>query len=160
MTGAVALAIVLVIAVVGLSLAMQSQRTAQTPNAPRPPRVPRPPTPPRRTRDRRTPPPPPAETQPAPDVPEPETRGPELLRSGEPAEAKVISVVDERTIGPVTRSRLTLEIPRSDGPPVEVTTRVAFPTPAARSRVKVGGTIPVRYDRDDPSRLVVDLPPD
>ena len=40
-TGAVALAIVLVIAVAGLSLAMQSQRTAQSPQhapaAPRPP---------------------------------------------------------------------------------------------------------------------------
>ncbi len=71
----------------------------------------------------------------------------------------MISVVDERTIGPVTRSRLTLEITRDDGPPVEVTTRVAFPTPAARARVKVGGTIPVRYDRDDPTRIVVDLPP-
>ena len=110
--------------------------------------------------DRRAPPPPPAETPPPADVPEPETRGPEFLRSGEPAEAKVISVVDERTIGPVTRSRLTLEVPRNDGSSVEVTTRVAFPTPAARARVKVGGTIPVRYDRDDPTRLVVDLPAD
>jgi hypothetical protein len=72
----------------------------------------------------------------------------------------VISVVDERTIGPVTRSRLTLEITRTDGSPVEVTTRVAFPTPAARARVRVGGTVPVRYDRDDPTRIVVDLPPD
>ena len=63
----------------------------------------------------------------------------------------MISVVDERTIGPVTRSRLTLEITRERGAPVEVTTRVAFPTPAARGRVKVGGTDPVRYDRDDPT---------
>jgi hypothetical protein len=160
MTGAVALAIVLVIAVAGLSLAMQSQRTAQSPQAPRPPRVPRPPTPPRRTRDRKATPPTLAETPLPPEPPEPEVRGPELLRSGEPAEAKVISVVDERTIGPVTRSRLTLEITRDEGAPVEVTTRVAFPTPAARARVKVGGTVPVRYDRDDPTRIVVDLPTD
>jgi hypothetical protein len=41
-----------------------------------------------------------------------------------------------------------------------VTTRVAFPTPAARSRVKVGGTIPVRYDKEDRTRIVVDLPSD
>jgi hypothetical protein len=160
MTGAVALAIVLVIAVAGLSLAMQSQRTAQSPQTPRAPRVPRPPTPPRRTRDRKATPPAPAETPLPPEPPEPEVRGPELLRSGEPAEAKVISVVDERTIGPVTRSRLTLEITRDEGAPVEVTTRVAFPTPAARARVKVGGTVPVRYDRDDPTRIVVDLPTD
>jgi hypothetical protein len=160
MTGAVALAIVLVIAVAGLSLAMQSQRSAQSPPAPRPPRPPRPPSPPRRNRERRPPTPPPAETAPPPEPAEPEPRGPDLLRSGEPAEAKVISVVDERTIGPVTRSRLTLEISREGGAPIEVTTRVAFPTPAARERVKVGGTVPVRYDRDDPTRLVVDLPPD
>lgn len=95
-----------------------------------------------------------------PDPTEPELRGPELLRSGEPTEAKVISVVDERTIGPVTRSRLTVLIEPGDRPAVEVTTRVAFPTPAARSRVRVGGTIPVRYDKDDPTRVVVDLPAD
>jgi hypothetical protein len=80
------------------------------------------------------------------------------MRSGIPAEAKVISVVDERTIGPVTRSRLTLQIQPEEGPPFEVTTRVAFPTPAARARVKVGGTVPVRYDKDDRTRIVVDLP--
>jgi len=91
---------------------------------------------------------------------EPELRGPELLRSGVPAQAKVISVVDERTIGPVTRSRLTLEIAAGDGSTFEVTTRVAFPTAAARSSVKVGGSIPVRYDKDDRTRIVVDLPPD
>ncbi len=72
----------------------------------------------------------------------------------------MVSVVDERTIGPVTRSRLTLEIDPGDGSPFEVTTRVAFPTAAARSRVKVGGTIPVRFDKDDRTRIVVDLPPD
>jgi hypothetical protein len=82
------------------------------------------------------------------------------LRSGVPAEAKVISVVDERTIGPVTRSRLSLEIDPGDGPPFEVTVRWAFQTPAARSRVKVGGTLPVRFDKDDHTRVVVDLPPE
>jgi hypothetical protein len=30
----------------------------------------------------------------------------------------------------------------------------------ARSRVKVGGTIPVRYDKDERTRIVVDLPAD
>jgi hypothetical protein len=160
MTGAVALAVVLVIAVGGLSLAMQSQRTGQSPQGARPPRPPRAPSPPRRSRDRRSTPPPPPEVALPPDPTEPELRGPELLRSGEPAAAKVISVVDERTIGPVTRSRLTLQIEPGDAPAFEVTTRVAFPTPAARARVKVGGTIPVRYDRDEPTRIVVDLPPE
>jgi hypothetical protein len=80
------------------------------------------------------------------------------LRSGVPAEAKVVSVVDERTIGPVTRSRLTLQIQPEEGPAFEVTTRVAFPTPAARARLKVGGAVPVRYDKDDRTRIVVDLP--
>jgi hypothetical protein len=160
MTGAVALAVVLVIAVAGLSLAMQSQRAAQSSQSPRPPRPARPPVPPRRARDRRTPPPAPAASV-VPDPVEAESqRGPDLLRSGEPAEAKVISVVDERTIGPVTRSRLTLQIDPGDGPAFEVTTRVAFATPAARARIKVGGTVPVRYDKDDRTRIVVDLPAD
>jgi hypothetical protein len=75
-----------------------------------------------------------------------------------PADATVISVVDERTIGPVTRSRLTLKVEPGEGNPFEVTTRFAFPTPAARAKVKVGGTIPVRFDKDDRTRIVVDLP--
>jgi hypothetical protein len=158
LTGAIALAVVLVIAVAGLSLAMQSQRNAQTSGGPRPPRPPRPPTP-RRPRDRRSSAAPP-ETPLPPDPTETEPKGPELLRSGVPAEAKVLSVVDERTIGPVTRSRLSLQIQPEEGPPFEVTTRVAFPTPAARASVKVGGTIPVRYDKDDRNRIVVDLPAD
>jgi hypothetical protein len=83
-----------------------------------------------------------------------------LLRSGVPAQAKVVSVVDERTIGPVTRSRLTLQVEPGDGPSFEVTTRVAFPTPEARARVKVGGTVAVRYDKDDPMRIVLDVPAD
>ena len=126
---------------------------------PRPPRAPRPPRPPRRPRERRRRSAARPETPSAARPADPETAGPELLRSGVPAEAKVMSVVDERTIGPVTRSRLTLQISPRTGPPFEVTTRVAFPTPAARARVKVGGTVPVRYDRDDRTRIVVDLPP-
>jgi hypothetical protein len=72
------------------------------------------------------------------------------------AHALVMSVVDERTLGPVTRSRLTLRVQPPEGEPFEVTTRVAFPTPEERARVKVGGTIPVRYDSYDHRRVVVD----
>ena len=85
-------------------------------------------------------------------------RGPELLRSGVSAEAKILSVVDERTTGPVTRSRLTLEIKPEEGSTFEVAVRVTFSTPESRSRVRVGGTVPVRYDRDDHSKVVVDVP--
>lgn len=162
MTGAVALTVVLVIVVIGLSLAMQSQQTmqgARTARPVRPPRPPKAPTPPRRSRERKAQPPasdlPPPTSAPASgdaDLP-----APELLRTGEQAEAKVISVVDERTIGPVTRSRLTVAIDPGDGPAFEVTTRVAFPTPEARARVRVGGTVSVRYDKDDRSRVVVDV---
>jgi hypothetical protein len=95
-----------------------------------------------------------------PDLPEPELKGPDLLRTGDSADAKVISVVDERTIGPVTRSRLTLRIEPAGVAPFEVTVRVAFQTPASRSQVKVGGTVPVRYDRDDHTRVVIELPQD
>ena len=73
------------------------------------------------------------------------------------AQALVISVVDERTLGPVTRSRLTLRVEPAEGDAFEVTTRVAFPTPEHRARVKVGATIPVRYDPDDHRRVVVDM---
>jgi hypothetical protein len=72
------------------------------------------------------------------------------------AQAVVMSVVDERTLGPVTRSRLTLRVQPAEGEAFEVTTRVAFPTPEERARVKVGGTIPVRYDSYDHRRVVVD----
>lgn len=72
------------------------------------------------------------------------------------AQALVISVVDERTLGPVTRSRLTLRVEPVHGEAFEVTTRVAFPTPEHRAKVKVGATIPVRYDSDDHRRVVVD----
>jgi hypothetical protein len=91
-----------------------------------------------------------------PDLPE--SKGPELLRTGHAAEAKVISVVDERTIGPVTRSRLVLRIEPEEGSAVEVTVRHAFPTPDARAQVKVGAGVPVRYDPADPHRVVIDLP--
>ena len=86
--------------------------------------------------------------------------GPEILRSGEEAQAKVVSVVDERTIGPVTRSRITVQVEPGKGEPFEVTTRVAFPTPESRAKVKVGGTVTVHYDKDDRTRVVVDLPAD
>ena len=32
---------------------------------------------------------------------------------------------------------------------------MAFPTPEERARIKVGGTIPVRYDSNDHRRVVV-----
>lgn len=73
------------------------------------------------------------------------------------AQAFVVSVVDERTLGPVTRSRLTLRVEPPEADSFEVTTRVAFPTPAHRARIKVGATIPVRYDANDHRRVVVDM---
>jgi hypothetical protein len=159
LTGAIALAVVLVIAVAGISMAMQGQRTGPgATTRPRPVQPNRPTINPRRSREKRSTPPPPPPADMPPPVPEPELRGPELLRTGVPAEAKVISVVDERTIGPVTRSRLTLRVEPQEGDPFEVTTRFAFPTPAARAQVKVGGTVPVKYDKDDHTRIVVDLP--
>ncbi len=110
----------------------------------------------------RGPEPSPAQTpsEPSPEPTEQESRGPELLRTGVPAQARVISVVDERTIGPVTRSRLSLQVEPAEGSAFEVTLRVAFQTPDARARVKVGGTVPVRYDSDDRTRVVIDLPQD
>lgn len=148
MTGAVALAIVLVIAVAGLSLAMQTQRPVQPPA--------RPTAGPRRQRERRPATPPAPPPPPPPADPEPEWKGPELLRSGTLAEAKVVSVVDERTLGPVTRSRLVLGL-AADGEEWEVTVRHAFQTPGARARVRVGGTVPVRYNPDERTKVVLDL---
>jgi hypothetical protein len=72
------------------------------------------------------------------------------------AQALVMSVIDERTLGPVTRSRLTLRVEPKGAAAFEVTTRVAFPTLEDRARVKVGETIPVRYDPEDHRRVVVD----
>ena len=157
MTAAVALAVVLVIAVAGLSLAMQTQRPAGPQQAPR--QRPTPPTV-RRSRERKAQPsaaPPPMPVDP---TPMPEPRGPELLRTGAKAQARVVSVVDERTVGPVTRSRLTLEISPDKGDKFQATLRTAFPSPAARASVKVGGTVPVRYDAKDHARVVLDLPKD
>jgi hypothetical protein len=156
MAAAIALAVVLVIAVAGMSLAMQAQRPLQ-PNRPRPTRVGRPPVTGRvrRVRDRPAPPPPPPTRLPDP-LPTIEARGPELLRSGIPARAKVVNVVDERVVGPVTRSRLTLEIRPEDGEAFEVTIRHAFPTTEVRARVRVGGTIAVRYDKDEHRKVVID----
>ncbi len=169
MTAAIALAVVLVIAVAGASMAMESQRTGQ-PAVRRPPRPVRPnrggegdrPRRPSRTKDRNRPvDPTAADGPPAPAAeppPEPEFKGPDLPRTGASTEAKVISVVDERTIGPVTRSRLVLRIEPQGGQPLEVTVRHAFPTPDSRASVKVGATVPVRYDPDEPRRVVLDLP--
>ena len=147
MTGAIALAIVLVIAVAGLSLAMQTQRPVQVQQ--RPTRTPRQ----RAERRPATPPPPPP--PPPPADPEPEYKGPELLRTGTPAQARVVSVVDERTIGPVTRSRLVLAHDEG-GTQWEVTVRHAFQTPQARAAVKVGGTVAVRYNPDERTKVVLD----
>ena len=160
MTGAVALAIVLVIAVAGLSLAMQSQRTAQSPQTPRPPRA-------------------------APSAhataPAPATGRPRLAAAGRDAAA----AGSRRTRGPGARAPAfgraggsqshlggrradhrtghpeppdARDRPATRVRPFEVTTRVAFPTPAARARVKVGGnhSRPLRPGR--PTRIVVDLP--
>ena len=166
MTAAIALAVVLVIAVAGASMAMESQRSGQ-PVTRRPARPVRPKEPegerarrPSRYRERSRPDPTAADgpPPPPPPMPEPEFKGPDLLRTGISAQAKVISVVDERTIGPVTRSRLVLSIDPENGDPLEVTVRHAFPTPDSRASVKVGGTVPVRFDPDEPRRVVIDLP--
>jgi hypothetical protein len=164
MTAAIALAVVLVIAVAGASMALESQRSGQT--SPR--RAPRPAQPSDRERTRRplrnkdrsrpTDPAGAGESTVAPLVPEPELKRPDLLRTGVETQAKVVSVVDERTIGPVTRSRLLLRIEPARGDPLEVTVRHAFPTPEARANIKVGGAVPVRYDPDEPRRVVLDLP--
>jgi hypothetical protein len=159
MAAAIALAVVLVVAVAGMSLAMQTQQRPADGQRERPSRAPRtPPITPRRVRERRaaSPAPPP---EPVPFPPPSEGSAPklpEILRSGVPAQARVINVVDERVVGPVTRSRLTLEVRVDDHEAFEVSLRHAFPTPEARSRVRVGGTVPVRYDRDDHHRVVLD----
>jgi len=164
MTAAIALAVVLVIAVAGASMALESQRSGQTPVR----RPTRPARPADRERSRRPfrgkdrspstdagsgdAPPPPV------PMPDPEPRRPDLLRTGTEGWAKVISVVDERTIGLVTRSRLVLRLEPEGGDPLEVTVRHAFPTPDARAEIRVGGVVPVRYDPDEPRRVVIDLP--
>ena len=72
------------------------------------------------------------------------------------AKAVVLSVVDERTLGPVTRCRLTLRVEPGEEDAFEVTARVAFPTPEERARVRVGATVAVRYDSEDHRRVVVE----
>ncbi len=157
MTAAVALAVVLVIAVAGMSLAMQAQRPPLQTRGTRTPRTARNPVPGRVRRARDRPSPPPSTPVPAPDpMPVAESKGPELLRSGVPAQAKVVSVVDERVVGPVTRSRLNLQIQPEGGAAFEVTIRHAFPTAEVRAKVKVGGSIAVRYDKDDHRKVVID----
>ncbi len=172
-----ALAITLVVVVVVLSLAVNAQgpfqgtgmgghpRTARAdhpgsapPPPPAPPRAPR--RPPRerseRTRERS------AGATPTPPGREPEhpVDADQVFGDVKPltsrAQALVISVIDERTLGPVTRSRLTLRVEPKGAEAFEVTTRVAFPTLEDRARVKVGETIPVRYDAEDHRRVVVD----
>ncbi len=171
-----ALAITLVVVVVVLSLAVNAQgpfqgtgmgghpRTARADHPgsvappPPPPRAPR--RPPRERSERKT-------ERAAGAPPVPPKREPEHPADVDPAfgdvkplnsraQALVMSVIDERMLGPVTRSRLTLRVEPPGGEAFEVTTRVAFPTLEDRARVKVGETIAVRYDSEDHRRVVVD----
>lgn len=169
-----ALAITLVVVVVVLSLAVNAQgpfqgtamggrpRAARAdhpgsvpPPPPAPPRAPR--RPPRERSRERT-----AGAPAAPPSREPEhpADADQVFGDVKPlnsrAQALVISVIDERTLGPVTRSRLTLRVEPKGAEAFEVTTRVAFPTLEDRARVKVGESIPVRYDSEDHRRVVVD----
>jgi hypothetical protein len=184
MGAALALAVMLVVVVGVLSLAVNAQgpfqgagpggappRPARASHpggaAPAPPRSPK--RPPRerserarerseRAREREAPAPPPASKE--PEHPSDADLFGDVKPLDSEAQALVISVVDERTLGPVTRSRLTLRVEPKGGSPFEVITRVAFPTPEDRARVKVGAMIPVRYDSDDHHRVVVDMDKD
>jgi hypothetical protein len=127
---------------------MQTQRPTTAPRQSRPPVARRP------VRERRAPTPPPTPTAgPGPTIEEP--KGPELLRTGVPGEAKVVAVVDERTTGSIVRSRLSLRVEPVDGDNFEVQVRHAFQSLAARAKVKVGATVPVRYDPKDHTRVVL-----
>jgi len=180
MGAALALAIMLVVVVGILSLAVNAQTPLQggaTGTQPRPSRsthpgagappttttaTERPPRrPPRDRSERRE-----KASNPPPAPPPPSDSGSgadadpslgDLRPLNSQALAQVISVVDERTLGPVTRSRLTLRVEPAEGEAFEVTTRVAFPTPEDRARIKVGASIPVRYDANDHRRVVVDM---
>jgi len=155
-TAAIALSIVLVIGVAGVSLAMQTQRPPQIGR----PRTARPqPTVRRPVRERRAPAPP--TPAPDPDVKSEEPKGPELLRMGTAAPATVLGVVDERTTGSIVRSRLNLRVEPEEGNTFEVTVRHLFGSLDGRAKVRVGGKITVRFDPDDHSRVVVapDEPP-
>lgn len=168
-----ALAIMLVVVVGVLSLAVNAQgpfqgggplgqqrpARASHPGAPpsSPGRAPRRPPKERAERNREHPPAaPPAPPRDPQQQVEPDTALGDLKPLNKQAQALVMSVVDERTLGPVTRSRLTLRIQPTEGDPFEVTTRVAFPTPEDRARIKVGKTIGVRYDSEDHRRVIVD----
>ena len=180
MGAALALAVMLVVVVAIMSLAVNAQgpfqatgqgaqragparAPAPSPSASErrrqaPPEQPR--RPPRdkaeRSRERRGAPPVEVPADPAPAA-DPLVPLADLRPLDTEATATVISVVDERTLGPVTRSRLSLRVHPPSGEEFEVTTRVAFPTPEARAKVKVGSTIAVRYDQDDRRRVVVDM---
>ncbi|HTV12779.1 MAG TPA: hypothetical protein VME20_13070 [Acidimicrobiales bacterium] len=180
MGAALALAIMLVVVVGILSLAVNAQGPFQggtaTGRVPRPTRSSHPGGGPTVTASERPPRRPPRERnerkdrqvgQPAPppqrepdQVVEPDQSFTDLKPLSGQAQALVISVVDERTLGPVTRSRLTLRVEPPQGDAFEVTTRVAFPTPEERARIKVGALIPVRYDENDHRRVVVDMEKD
>jgi hypothetical protein len=99
---------------------------------------------------------PPVEPQPAEPEPVPALAS-EAKPLGSEAIARVMSVVDERQLGPVTKSRLTLRVEPQGSDPFEVVARVAFLSPEERSRVKVGSTVPVRYDPEDHRRVVVQV---
>ncbi len=73
------------------------------------------------------------------------------------AAAVVLSVVEERVLGPVTRCKLTVRVEPDGEDSFEVTTRVAFATPEQRASVKVGTKVPVRYDSEDHRRVVVEM---
>jgi hypothetical protein len=98
---------------------------------------------------------PPPASEPAPLSEQDQSFG-DLKPLNTQANALVMSVVDERIIGPVTKSKLTLRVQPTEGEPFELTARVSFPTPEERARVKVGGTLPIRYDSFDHRRVVVD----
>lgn len=165
MAAALALAVALVVVVALLSLAVNSQGQfaggergtsvgTEGPSKPSPRALRRP----QRERGER----PKRERRPsAPEVPSEPAPGPEqvfgdLRPLNRQAPAVVLSIVDERTVGPVTRCRLTLRVQPSEGEAFEVTTRVAFPTPEERAKVKVGVTLPVRYDSEDHRRVAVE----
>jgi hypothetical protein len=170
MAAALALAITLVVVVAVLSLAVNSQGQlvgGQRASSPRtggsgtgPAKQPR--RPPRERgerskRDRATA-APSAVPAGGPERPsDPDQAFSDLRPLNKQAPAIVMSVIDERTLGPVTRCRLTLRVQPREGQPFEVTTRVAFPTPEERAKVKVGATVPVRYDSEDHRRVVVEM---
>jgi hypothetical protein len=171
-----ALAIMLVVVVGVLSLAVNAQGPFQGTGAGGPARSsrsghpgtapPPSPKPPRRAgrerserRERQAASQPQPVSEPSPQVEQDPQFG-DLKPLNTQAHALVMSVVDERTLGPVTRSRLTLRVQPPEGEAFEVTTRIAFPTPEDRAKVKVGGTIPVRYDSYDHRRVVVDTEPE